>query len=117
VLAMFERMATDVINKGTRITGWRDFSDPIYQNNQADLYIGIQLLNGELKVSPTGDGTFHTVYPYPQPPNYDLNLYTETSLPNLVGNPSYSLMYPPLFYYMWADAKFVPGAAESYDLR
>ena len=88
VLAMFERMATDVINKGTRITGWRDFSDPIYQNNQADLYIGIQLLNGELKVSPTGDGTFHTVYPYPQPPNYDLNLYTETSLPNLVGNPN-----------------------------
>ncbi len=117
VLAMFERYATDVVNQGTRITGWRDFSDPIYQNNQADLYIAIQLLEGELKVSDTGDGTFHTVYPYPQPPNYDLNFFTTTSLPVFVGNPSYSLMYPPLFYYMWSDAAYVPAAAESYDLR
>jgi hypothetical protein len=33
------------------------------------------------------------------------------------GNPSYNLMYPPLFYYMWADASFVPAVAESYELR
>lgn len=117
VLAMFERYATDVVNQDTRITGWRDFSDPIYKNNQADLYIAIQLLEGELKVSDTGDGTFHTVYPYPQPPNYDLNFFTTTSLPVFVGNPSYSLMYPPLFYYMWSDATYVPAVAESYDLR
>ncbi len=117
VLGMFERYATDVINKDTRITGWRDFSDPIYQNNQADLYIAIQLLEGELKVSPSGDGTFHTVYPYPQPPNYDLNYFTSTSLMQLAGNPAYNVMYPPLFYYMWADASYVPAAAESYDLR
>jgi peptide/nickel transport system substrate-binding protein len=117
VLGLFERFATDVINKDTRISGWRDLNDPIYRNNQADLYIAIQLLNGELKVSPTGDGSFHTVYPYPQPPNYNLNFFTTNSLPGFVGNPSYSLMYPPLFYYMWADAKFVPAAAESYELR
>lgn len=117
VLAMFERISTDVVNYDTRITGWRDFSDPIYKNNQADLYIAIQLLNGELKVSATGDGTFHTVYPYPQPPNYDLNFFTSTSLPQGVGNPSYNLMFPPLFYYMWADATYVPAVAESYTLR
>jgi len=117
VLAMFERYSTDVINKDTRITGWRDFSDPIYKNNQADLYIAIQLLEGELKVSPTGDGSFHTIWPYPQPPNYDLNYFTENSLPNLVGNPSYNVMYPPLFYYMWAEAKYVPAVAESYELK
>lgn len=117
VLGMFERYATDIINLDARVTGWRDFSDPIYQNNQADLYIAIQLLNGELKVSPTGDGTFHTVYPYPQPPNYDLNYFTTSSLMQGAGNPSYNIMYPPLFYYMWADASYVPGAAEGYDLK
>ena len=114
---MFERISTDVVNFDTRISGWRDFSDPIYKNNQSDLYIAIQLLNGELKVSPTGDGSFHTVYPYPQPPNYDLNFFTTTSLPQGVGNPSYNLMFPPLFYYMWADAKYVPAVAESFTLR
>lgn len=117
VLGLFERYSTDVINEGTRITGWREFNDPIYKNNQADLYIAIQLLEGELKVSPTGDGSFHTIWPYPQPPNYDLNYFTSTSLPQSLGNPSYNLMYPPLFYYLWADAKYVPAVAESYELK
>ena len=26
-------------------------------------------------------------------------------------------MYPPLFYYLWADAKYVPAAAEGYTLE
>ncbi len=117
VLALYERYATDVINMDTRISGWRDFSDPVYKNNQSDLYIAIQLLEGDLKVSATGDGTFHTVYPYPQPPNYDLNYFTSTSLMQGAGNPSYNVMYPPLFYYMWADAAYVPAVAESYSLR
>lgn len=117
VLALFERYSTDVINEGTRVTGWRPFTDPIYGNNQADLYIGIQFLNGELKPVDGSDGSFHTVYPYPQPPNYDLNFFTTTSLPALVGNPSYNIMYPPLFYYMWNDAEYVPAIAESYTLR
>jgi len=116
-LALFERYATDVYNKDARITGWRDLSDPVYKNNQADLYIAIQLLEGDLKVSPTGDGSFHTVYPYPQPPNYDLNYFTSTSLMQGAGNPSYNVMYPPLFYYMWADATYVPAVAESYELK
>jgi len=117
VLALFERYSTDVVNEGTRIVGWRPFDDPIYKNNQADLYIAIQLLNGELKPAPGADGTFHTIYPYPQPPNYDLNYFTASSLPSLVGNPSYNVMYPPLFNYMWATAEYVPCAAESYELR
>ncbi|HXK42067.1 MAG TPA: ABC transporter substrate-binding protein [Anaerolineae bacterium] len=117
VLALFERYSTDVINYDTRVSGWLPFTDPIYQNNQADLYIAKQLLDGTLKKSATGDGTFHTVYPYPQPPNYDLNLFTTSSLPVGLGNPSYNVMYPPLFYYLWADAKYVPAAAASYTLR
>ncbi len=117
VLALFERYSTDVVNEGTRVTGWRPFDDPIYKNNQADLYIGIQLLEGELKPSDTGDGTFHTIYPYPQPPNFDFNYFTENSLPGLAGNPSYNVQYPPLFYYMWADATYVPAVAEGYTLR
>jgi peptide/nickel transport system substrate-binding protein len=117
VLGLFERYATDVIDLSTRITGWRDFSDPIYKNNQSDLYVAIQLLEGDLQVSETGDGSFHTVYPYPQPPNYDLNYFTSTSLIQGAGNPSYNVMFPPLFYYMWADASFVPAVAESYSLR
>ncbi|GAP13741.1 ABC-type dipeptide transport system, periplasmic component [Longilinea arvoryzae] len=117
VLALFERYSTDVFNFGTRVDGWRDFTDPIYQNNQADLYVAIQFLNGELKPSATGDGTFHTVYPYIQPPNYDLNFFTSTSLEASVGNPSYNVMFPPLFYYMWSDATYVPAVAESYTLR
>lgn len=117
VLALFERYSTDVFNFDTRVEGWRDFSDPIYQNNQADLYVAIQLLEGELKPSATGDGTFHTIYPYPQPPNYDLNFFTSTSLPALAGNPSYNLMFPPLFYYQWSNATYVPAVAEGYTLR
>jgi hypothetical protein len=30
--------------------------------------------------------------------------------------PTYSLMYPPLFYYVQADASYAPAAAESYVL-
>jgi len=88
-----------------------------YEEKMTDVNIAIQLLNGELKVSDTGDGTFHTIYPYPQPPNYDLNIFTTSSLPSLCGNPSYNLMFPPLFYYMWASAEYVPAVAASYSLR
>ncbi len=118
VLALFERYSTDVINYDTRVTGWLPFTDPIYKNNQADLYIGMQLLDGTLKPSATGDGSFHTVWPYIQPPNYDFNFFTSTSLPVAgLGNPSYNVMYPPLFNYLWATAQYVPAAAESYTLR
>ncbi len=117
VLALFERIATDPINYGTRIDGWLDPSDPVYQNGQgADNYIAIQFLNGTLKKSASGDGSFHTIWPYLQPPNYDLNYFSANSLEQNVGTPSYSLMYPPLFWYMWADNKYIPVVADSYAL-
>ena len=45
VLALFERYSTDVINYDTRVSGWLPFTDPIYKNNQADLYIAKQFLD------------------------------------------------------------------------
>ncbi len=118
VLALFERYATDPINFGTRVDGWLPFDNPMYQNGQgSDNYIAIQFLEGDLKKSATGDGSFHTVYPYIQPPTYDLNYFTDNSLQNSLGTPSYSLMYPPLFWYMWATGEYVPVIAESYSLR
>lgn len=118
VLGLFERYSTDVFNMDARVEGWRPFDDPVYKNNQADLYMAIQMLEGELKpTAANADKSFHTIYPYPQPPKYTLNLFPSNSLPNGVGNPSYGLMYPPLFYYMWATAEYIPAVAESYTLR
>ena len=118
VLALFERYSTDPINTEARVTGWLPLSDPIYQNGQgADNYIAIQFLKGQLKKTANGDGTFRTVWPYPQPPNYVLNYFATSSLPQSVGTPSYNMMYPPLFWYYWADAEYVPELAESYSFR
>ncbi|RPI30178.1 MAG: ABC transporter substrate-binding protein [Chloroflexota bacterium] len=118
VLAFFERYSTDPVNLETRVTGWLPAGDLIYLNGQgADNYMAIQLLNGTLKVSETGDGSIHTVWPYVQPPNYDLNQFTTTSLLANVGTLSYPTMFPPLFWYIWADGEYVPVIAESYSLR
>ncbi len=117
VLALFERIATDPMNVGTRVEGWLPASDPVYQNGQgADNYIAIQFLNGTLRKSASGDGSFHTIWPYIQPPNYDLNYFTSSSLVQNLGTPSYSLMYPPLFWYMWSTGTYAPVIAESYEL-
>ncbi len=117
VLALFERIATDPMNVGTRVEGWLFASDPVYQNGQgADNYIAIQFLNGTLRKSASGDGSFHTIWPYIQPPNYDLNYFTSSSLVQNLGTPSYSLMYPPLFWYMWSTGTYAPVIAESYEL-
>jgi peptide/nickel transport system substrate-binding protein len=118
VLALFERYSNDPINVGARVTGWLPLDDKIYQNNQgADNYIAIQMLDGTLKAAPTGDRSFRTSYPYPQPPNYSFNYFTANSLEQNVGYPSYNLLYPPLFWYMTADAQYVPAVAESYELK
>jgi len=118
VLAMFERHSTDPINIEARVAGWLPADDPIYGNSQgADNYAAIQFLDGTLKVGPNGDGSFHTIWPYPQPPNYVLNTFATTSLPQRVGTFANSTMYPPLFWYHWADAQYMPVAAESYELR
>lgn len=117
VVALFERYSNDPINTSARVTGWLPLDDKIYQNNQgADNYIAIQMLDGTLKPSTTGDGSFRTSYPYPQPPNYSLNFFTVNSLQQNVGYPSANLLYPPLFWYMSADAEYVPAVAESYEL-
>jgi peptide/nickel transport system substrate-binding protein len=118
VLALFERYSNDPIDVGARVTGWLPLDDKIYQNNQgADNYIAIQMLDGTLKAAPTGDRSFRTSYPYPQPPNYSFNYFTANSLEQNVGYPSYNLLYPPLFWYMTADAQYVPAVAESYELK
>ena len=119
VLAFFERYATDPVNFGTRVDGWLDnFDDPLYKNGQgADNYISIQLLGGNLRRSATGDGSFHTIWPYKQPPTYSLNEFAENSLTGSLGALSYDSMYPPLFFYMWATGEYKPIVAESFTLR
>lgn len=118
VVALFERYSNDPINTAARVTGWLPLDHPIYQNNQgADNYVAIQMLDGTLKPAPTGDGSFRTSFPYPQPPNYSLNYFTANSLQQSVGYPSYNLLYPPLFWYMTADAEYMPAVAESYELK
>lgn len=119
VLALFERYATDPVNFGTRVDGWLDdFNAPLYKNGQgADNYISIQLLDGNLRRSATGDGSLHTIWPYKQPPTYILNDFAETSLTGSLGALAYDSMYPPLFFYMWATGEYKPIVAESFTLR
>ncbi|MBV9791782.1 MAG: hypothetical protein JOZ51_26570, partial [Chloroflexi bacterium] len=115
---LFERYSTDPINTIHRVTGWLPLDHPIYQNNQgSDNYISIQLLNGTLKPVAGADGTFRTSFPYPQPPNYDLNFFSANSLPQSLGYPASDLLYPPLFWYMFAEQEYAPEVAERYDLR
>lgn len=118
ILPLFERYSTDPINTTDRVAGWLPLEHPIYQNNQgSDNYISIQLLDGTLKPAPGADGTFRTSFPYPQPPNYDLNFFSATSLTQSLGYPASDLLYPPLFWYMFAEQEYAPEIAERYDLR
>jgi peptide/nickel transport system substrate-binding protein len=117
VLPLFQRYSTDPINTAARATGWLPLDHPIYQNNQgSDNYVSIQILNGMLKQVVGADGTFRTSFPYPQPPNYDLNFFSESSLPQSLGYPATDLLYPPLFWYMFAEQQYVPEIAVSYQL-
>lgn len=118
ILPLFERYSTDPINTADRVTGWLPLDHPIYQNNQgSDNYISIQLLDGTLKPAPGADGTFRTSFPYPQPPNYDLNFFSANSLTQSLGYPASDLLYPPLFWYMFAEQEYAPEIAERYELR
>lgn len=117
VVGLFERYSNDPVDTQTRVTGWLPLSDPIYQNNQGgDNYVAIQFLDGTLKVAPDGDKTFHTSYPYPQPPNYSFNYFTADSLQQNIGYPAVHFLFPPLFWYMQARGEYVPAVAESYQL-
>lgn len=118
ILPLFERYSTDPINTADRVTGWLPLEHPIYQNNQgSDNYISIQLLDGTLKPVAGADGTFRTSFPYPQPPNYDLNFFSANSLTQSLGYPAADLLYPPLFWYMFAEQEYAPEIAERYELR
>jgi peptide/nickel transport system substrate-binding protein len=118
VLPLFQRYSTDPINTAARVTGWLPLDHPIYQNNQgSDNYISIQILNGTLKQAAGSDGTFRTSFPYPQPPNYDLNFFSPNSLPQSLGYPASDLLYPPLFWYLFAEQQYAPEIAASYALR
>ena len=117
ILPLFQRYSTDPINTAARVTGWLPLDHPIYQNNQgSDNYVSIQILNGTLKQVPGSDGTFRTSFPYPQPPNFDLNFFSEHSLPQSLGYPATDLLYPPLFWYMFADQQYAPEIAVSYQI-
>jgi peptide/nickel transport system substrate-binding protein len=118
ILPLFERYSTDPINTIHRVAGWLPLEHPIYQNNQgSDNYISIQLLDGTLKPVAGADGTFRTSFPYPQPPNYDLNFFSANSLTQSLGYPASDLLYPPLFWYMFAEQEYAPEIAERYELR
>jgi peptide/nickel transport system substrate-binding protein len=117
VVGLFERYSNDPIDTRTRVVGWLPLDDPIYQNNQGgDNYVAIQFLNGTLKVAPTGDKTFRTSFPYPQPPNYSFNYFAANSLQQNIGYPATHFLFPPLFWYMQAQGAYVPAVAESYQL-
>jgi peptide/nickel transport system substrate-binding protein len=116
VLALFERFTNDPLNTDTT-TGSKPLDDPIYQNNQGgDNYIAIQVLDGTMS-SKRDDKSFRSAYPYPQPPKAHYNLFTTDSLPVGVGSVHYPLTLAPLFWYMYADAKYVPVLADSYELK
>lgn len=117
-LQLWERIATDPINVANQ-TGWLPFEDKIYQNNQgSDNYVAIQLLNGTVK--PTAANTtkkFASAYPYTQPPKASLNSFATDNVVTTMGSVYYPLMYPPLFWYMWADNTYTPVLAEKYELK
>jgi peptide/nickel transport system substrate-binding protein len=117
VVGLFERYSNDPIDTRSRVVGWLPLDDPIYQNNQGgDNYVAIQFLNGTLNVAPTGDKTFRTSFPYPQPPNYSLNYFAANSLQQNLGYPATHFLFPPLFWYMQAQGAYVPAVAASYQL-
>ncbi len=117
VLALWERYSDDPINTSVRVSGWLPLTDKVYQNAQYDNYVSIQLLAGTLKPSDATDKEFKTSYPYPQPPKGDLNYFTDNSIPNSFTGPAYDAEFPPLFFYMWADGKYVPEVAEKYEIK
>lgn len=69
---------------------------------------------GEEAAAPAaGGGEFHIAWPYDVAPKGHWNTFVTNGIFN--GSPYQSLMEPPLFYYMWADASWMPIAGESFE--
>jgi peptide/nickel transport system substrate-binding protein len=99
------------------VTGWLPADHPIYKNNQgSDPYVSIQLLEGVLRPARGGDGTFHAMALYAQPPNYSWNFYAPTSMYFSLSSPAYDLAFPPLFWYAEAIDAYVPSVGKSYSV-
>ena len=60
-----------------------------------------------------GGGEFHIAWPYDVAPKGHNNTFVTGGY--LAGGPYQSLLEPPLFYYMWADASWMPVAGESWE--
>jgi peptide/nickel transport system substrate-binding protein len=120
IVPIYERYTNEPINVVDRVTGWLDFGDPIYQNNQgSDNYVSQQLVGGILQPAATGDGTFRTNAPYAQPPNYSFNFFNySTGLMWTITSPTYEAAYPPLFWGSVAQGTYInTGIGESWTLE
>lgn len=54
----------------------------------------------------------HIAWPYSVPPTGHFNTFVTNGLSLAIYQ---ALMEPPLFYYMWADASWMPIAGESWE--
>jgi peptide/nickel transport system substrate-binding protein len=61
----------------------------------------------------TGPSAMHIAWPYQAPPSGHFNSFVANAI-NLGGVYS-NLMYPPLFFYMWADDDWMPLAGQSWE--
>ncbi|MBX2999018.1 MAG: hypothetical protein KF893_10960 [Caldilineaceae bacterium] len=61
----------------------------------------------------TGPSEMHIAWPYSAPPAGHFNSFVAGAI-NL-GGPYPHLMFPPLFFYMWADDDWMPLAGQSWE--
>jgi peptide/nickel transport system substrate-binding protein len=118
VLPLFENYTAAPVNMGFRVDGWLPLDDPIYLNSQqTDNPVSIQFLDGTLKKSAKGDGSFATAWTYPRLQPSNLNYFDRRSILQNMGKFTFDVMYPPLFWFMWADGTYAPVLAESYEIK
>jgi len=118
IVPLYERFTNEPINVIDRATGWLDFSDPVYLNNQgSDNYVAQQLVGGSLQA--TGDKTFRTNAPYAQPPNFDFNFFDYSAgIMWTITSPTYEAIYPPLFWGSVKDGTYInTGLGDSWVLQ
>ena len=118
VVTLFERYFNDPIDTKTRVTGWLPFTDPIYVNNQNDSPTTWMLIEGILKPSATNTKKiFTTSYPYIAPPKGHFNVFATDNIPLGLGSVNNPWLYTPLFFYSFAEGKYVPMLAEKYEIK